>query len=88
MAGDENNLRPASYRDIVILLRTNAGWDEDFKRILKEKGIPAHVASKTGYFAAQEIQNVLQLLRILDNPQQDIPMFGVMKSYYGGFTEE
>ncbi|WMC91869.1 helicase-exonuclease AddAB subunit AddA [Kineothrix sp. MB12-C1] len=81
-------LRPARYKDIVILLRTNAGWDEDFKSILKEEGIPSHVASKTGYFAAKEIQTLLQLLRILDNPQQDIPLFGVMKSYFGNFDEE
>ncbi|TCL60396.1 DNA helicase/exodeoxyribonuclease V subunit A [Kineothrix alysoides] len=81
-------LRPARYQDIVILLRTNAGWDEDFKSVLKEEGIPSHVASKTGYFAAKEIQTLLQLLRILDNPQQDIPLFGVLKSYFGNFDEE
>lgn len=81
-------LRPASYKDIVILLRTNTGWDEEFKSVLKEEGIPSHVASKTGYFAAKEIQTVLQLLRVLDNPLQDIPLFGVMKSYFGKFDEE
>lgn len=80
-------LRPARYQDIVILLRTNAGWDEEFKSVLKEEGIPSHVASKTGYFAAKEIQNVLQFLRILDNPRQDIPLFGVLKSYFGGFED-
>lgn len=80
-------LRPARYKDIVILLRTNAGWDEDFKSILKEEGIPSHSASRTGYFAAREIQALLQLLRVLDNPQQDIPLYGVMKSFFGGFTD-
>ncbi len=85
---ESRTLRPVRYQDIVILLRTNAGWDEDFKSILKEEGIPAHVSSKTGYFAAREIQTLLQLLRILDNPRQDIPLFGVMKSCFGGFTDE
>lgn len=85
---ESGELRSASYKDIVILLRTNAGWDEDFKSVLKEEGIPAHVASKTGYFAAKEIQTLLQLLRILDNPRQDIPLFGVMKSCFGSFTDE
>ena len=85
---ETGKLRLARYQDIVILLRTNAGWDEDFKSVLKEEGIPSHVASKTGYFGAKEIQIVLQLLRILDNPMQDIPLFGVMKSYFGGFTDE
>ncbi|NLL77099.1 MAG: helicase-exonuclease AddAB subunit AddA [Clostridiales bacterium] len=85
---ESGQLRPARYKDIVILLRTNAGWDEDFKSVLKEEGIPSHVASKTGYFAAKEIQILLQLLRVLDNPQQDIPLFGVMKSCFGNFDED
>ena len=72
----------------MILLRTNAGWDEDFKSVLKEEGIPSHVLSRTGYFAAQEIRTLLQLLRILDNPGQDIPLFGVLKSCFGGFTDK
>lgn len=85
---DKEGLRPARFKDIVILLRTNAGWDEDFKTILKEEGIPSHTASKTGYFAAKEIQVLLQLLRVLDNPMQDIPLYGVMKSVFGGFSEQ
>ncbi|WP_342756913.1 helicase-exonuclease AddAB subunit AddA [Kineothrix sedimenti] len=88
MDKESGTLRPARYQDIVILLRTNAGWDEDFKSVLKEEGIPSHVASKTGYFAAKEIQTLLQVLRILDNPWQDIPLFGVLKSYFGNFEEE
>ncbi len=84
---ESGELRRASYRDIVILLRTNAGWDEDFKSVLKEEGIPSHVLSRTGYFAAQEIRTLLQLLRVLDNPGQDIPLFGVLKSCFGGFTD-
>lgn len=85
---ETGSLRPARYKDIVILLRTNAGWDEEFRSVLKEEGIPSHAASKTGYFAAKEVQTLLQLLRILDNPQQDIPLFGVLKSYFGGMDEE
>ena len=85
---DTGVLRKASYRDIVILLRTTTGWDEEFKRILEEEGIPAHVTSKTGYFASTEIQELLHFLRILDNPMQDIPLYGVMHSVFGGFSEE
>lgn len=59
-----------------------------FKRILEEEGIPVYITSKTGYFAATEVQELLQLLRVLDNPRQDIPLYGVLKSVFGGFTEE
>ena len=81
-------LRAARYSDMVILLRTNSGWDEEFKEVLERQGIPVYITSKTGYFAAVEVQELLQLLRVLDNPSHDIPLFGVMKSVFGGFSEE
>ena len=81
-------LRPVSYKDIVILLRTNSGWDEPFQKTLEEQGIPAYIEGKTGYFATREIKDVLLFLKVLDNPLQDIPMYGVLKSVFGGFTEE
>ena len=85
---ETGQLRRASYRDIVILLRTTSGWDEEFKKILEEEGIPAHVTSKTGYFAAAEVQELLHFLQILDNPLQDIPLYGTLHSFFGGFSEE
>lgn len=85
---ETGELRPVMYRDIVVLLRTNSGWDEEFREVFAKEGIPAHVTGKTGYFATKEIRDILQFLRILDNPQQDIPLFGVLKSVFGGFTDE
>lgn len=81
-------LRPVSYKDIVILLRTTSGWAEEFKGIFEKEGIPAYVASRTGYFQASEVKELLQLLHVTDNPLQDIPMYGVLKSFFGGFSEE
>ncbi len=80
-------LRPVRYGDIAILLRTNAGWDETLQRVLKQQGIPSHTASSRGYFSSEEIRTMLHMLRILDNPLQDIPLFGVMHSLIGGFTD-
>lgn len=85
---ESGQLRQVSYKDIVILMRTTTGWDEEFKQILEQEGIPVHVTSKTGYFAAAEIRELLHFLRILDNPLQDIPFYGVAHSYFGGFSEE
>ena len=70
---ESGQLRPARYQDIVILLRTTSGWDETFKKILEENAIPVFVTSKTGYFAATEVQTVLNFLRVLNNPLQEIP---------------
>lgn len=81
-------LRPVRYKDIVILLRTTSGWAEEFKGIFEKEGIPAYVASRTGYFQASEVRELLQFLHVIDNPLQDIPMYGVLKSFFGGFSEE
>ena len=80
--------RPARYSDIVILFRATAGWDEDFRRVLSERGIPVHITSKTGYFQTLEIQGIVNFLKVLNNPLQDIPFFGVMKLPFFDFSEE
>jgi ATP-dependent helicase/nuclease subunit A len=85
---DKGIMRPAKYKDMVILLRTNAGWDEVFHKILTEEGVPSYIDSKAGYFSALEVQSVLDFLKILDNPLQDIPLCGSMMSFQFGFTEE
>ncbi len=80
-------VRPAKYSDIVLLFRATAGWDEDFRRILSEQGIPVHVTSRAGYFETLEVQGIVNFLRVLDNPLQDIPLFGVLKLPFFDFTE-
>ncbi len=85
---DTGGLRPLKYGDIVILLRTAAGWAQDFKKILEKEGIPAYVTSQTGYFQATEIKILLQFLNVIDNPLQDIPLYGTLQSFFGGFTQE
>ncbi len=81
-------LRPARYSDIVILFRSLKGWGNEFAQILEACGIPAHVESQTGYFSSTEVQTVLAMLEILDNPFQDIPMAAVLKSQMAGLDEE
>jgi len=81
-------LRAVRYSDIVILLRSLSGWAESFAEVLNAEGIPAHTVSQTGYFSTVEVQTVLSMLRILDNPRQDIPLAGVLRSPIGGMTDE
>lgn len=80
--------RPAHYRDIVILLRTMDGWAETFASLLAQEGIPAAAQQKKGYFDAPEVNLVLNYLKIIDNPRQDIPLMSVLTSPMGGFSEE
>ena len=84
---DAGDFRPVHYGDIVILLRSLTGWGDVYARVLNAAGIPAHTESRTGYFTTIEIQTLLNLLRIVDNPRQDIPLAAVLKSMIGGFTD-
>lgn len=81
-------LRNLRFGDIVILFRSLRGWGEDFAETLTSCGIPAHVELQTGYFSAIEVQTVLNMLRILDNPYQDIPMAAVLHSPMVGLSDE
>ncbi len=85
---DTGELRPLRYADIVILLRTSKGWDDVFKRVLEEKGIPVHVSSQEGYFSAWEVALLLDFLRVIDNPRQDIPLAAVLRGPFGKMDDE
>lgn len=83
--GELRNLR---YSDIVILFRSFGAYGDTFLEVLSQRGIPAHASSKTGYFQTQEILTILNFLRVLDNPCQDIPLAAVLRSPMGGFLDE
>ena len=80
-------LRKVRYADIVILLRSANGVDDVFREVLENYDIPCYISSKTGYFSASEISLLMQFLRVLDNPLQDIPLYGVLHSVFGGFSD-
>lgn len=82
------NYRPAQFKDCVILLRTITGWSDIFTKTLKDMGIPAYSTSRTGYFETLEVMNLLNYLKICDNPMQEIPFTGVLLSPIGGCTPE
>ncbi|KQL46278.1 ATP-dependent nuclease subunit A [Brevibacillus choshinensis] len=81
-------LRPLAYRDIVILLRATSGWGETMQEELREAGIPVYAEQTAGYFAATEVETMLSLLRVIDNPLQDIPLAAVLRSPIVGLREE
>lgn len=85
---ETGELRLASYGDIVVLIRGGADYEDALKDSLEERHIPCFVTSKTGYFQTKEITQIMQILRVLDNPLQDIPCYGTMVSAFGEFQEE
>lgn len=79
-------LHPASYGDFCILMRTAKNVSSVYANALSERGIPVFSPETGGFFEAAEISFILSLLRVLDNPVQDIPLAAVMLSPLFGFS--
>ena len=80
--------RPVRNSDIVILLRSPGSWGDELAKQLSARGIPSHRMSENGYFGTVEVQTVLSLCQVIDNPLQDIPLAAVLKSFFFDFSDE
>ncbi len=78
-------MRPVAYRDITVLLRATSRVADIFSGVFVQAGIPVYCEAGAGYFDSLEIQLVLNLLRLIDNKRQDIPLVSVMHSPFFGF---
>lgn len=72
--------RPLTYRDVVVLLRAVTGYANMFMEEFRQAGVPAYAELATGYFEATEVETILSLLKVIDNPRQDLPLAGVLRS--------
>ncbi|MBB3108981.1 ATP-dependent helicase/nuclease subunit A [Paenibacillus phyllosphaerae] len=86
--GRKGSKRPLAWRDIVILLRADKQWAPVIIEELQAMGIPAYAELGSGYFEATEVETVLSLLRVIDNPYQDIPLAGALRSPIVGLHAE
>ena len=84
----KNGFRPVEFGDIAILLRSLSGWSEEFIEVLNDMGIPAYADTKTGYFTSLEVETILNLLDIIDNPRQDIALVAALRSCLCQVTDE
>ena len=83
----KQKMRNITYKDIVILLRSTKGKAPVYEKELMEKNIPVYSDMSSEYIDSLEIQTILSLLKIIDNPMQDIPLVAVMRSCIGKFTD-
>lgn len=79
--------RDMQYRDVVILMRSMT-WAPTIADELKKQGIPVYAEISTGYFEAIEVKIMISLLKVIDNPRQDIPLASVLRSPIVGLTED
>ena len=83
----KQGLRKVSYRDIAILLRSTSSAAPIYEKELNELEIPVFSDSSTTYLESVEIETMMSLLKIIDNPMQDIPLVTVLRSAIGNFTD-
>jgi ATP-dependent helicase/nuclease subunit A len=72
----------------VILLRSVAGWAGIFEDRFNREGIPFYYDGGKGFYETLEVKIILNLLKLIDNTRQDIPLLSVMRSPLGNFTTE
>ncbi|MBW6411034.1 helicase-exonuclease AddAB subunit AddA [Clostridium weizhouense] len=80
--------RNLKYKDIVILLRATKNWSEILLDELGLAGIPVYADTGSGYFESIEIRTIMSLLKVIDNPMQDVPMLALLNSPIIGLTAE
>ncbi|MCQ4636026.1 helicase-exonuclease AddAB subunit AddA [Anaerovorax odorimutans] len=76
----KNCQRSVTKRDIVILMRGTKNYADVFQEVFTELDIPSYVDDSGGYFDTVEIQVFLNLLRVIDNKRQDLPLLSVLRS--------
>jgi len=79
--------RDIKYKDIVVLLRSTKDPAPIFEKEILNLGMPVFSDSSAEYLESIEIQTIMSLLKIIDNPLQEIPLVAVMRSMIGGFTD-
>ena len=79
--------RALKYKDIAILLRTTTDIAEIYEKELTSRNIPVYSDTASDYIETTEIQTIISLLKIINNPMQDIPLVTVLRSPIGGFTD-
>lgn len=79
--------RSIQYRDIVILSRAMTSAP-DMEEAMKVQDIPFYASNNSGYFETTEVATIIALLKVIDNPYQDIPLAAVLRSPIVGLNEE
>ncbi len=79
--------RDIKYKDIVVLLRSTKNISSVYEKEINNLEMPVFSDTSAQYLDSIEIQTIISLLKIIDNPLQDIPLVAVMRSIIGGFTD-
>ncbi|MCL2383422.1 MAG: helicase-exonuclease AddAB subunit AddA [Oscillospiraceae bacterium] len=79
--------RNLEFKDIAILLRTTTGVANAYEKELSNLDITVFTDSGNNYFEEVEVQTIMALLKVIDNPNNDIPLVTVLRSMIGNFLD-
>lgn len=88
MVRQDDNLRPITADDIVILLRSPGSVGGEFRYALESAGIPCTMGTDVDLLQAPEVETLRAILQIVHNPLQDIPLIAAIISPVFGFTAD
>ena len=80
--------RPLEYGDIAVLLRSANVTGPVWRRELAAAGVPVESGQAGGFFSSPEVEVTLSLLKLIDNPRQDVLLVGALRSALFGFTPD
>ncbi len=83
----DGNAKRIQYGDIVILMRSMTARATAIYNALVEMNIPVTAGFKVDGFASKEVRELVNLLRVIDNPYNDVYLVGVCLCCFGDFTE-
>lgn len=86
--GKMGAVRPAQYGDIAVIMRSVKNFVTPLSNACAAMNIPLFCDIGSGYFASTEISTCLSLLKVIDNPLNDIPLLATMRAPFFAFTEE
>ena len=85
---ERGEMRPLRYGDVCLLLRSKSAHAQAYVDELNRCGVPAWTAAAGGFFSAPEVASAVSLLRVVDNPDQDIPLLSALVSPVAGFLPD
>ena len=88
ISNNSEDARPLEYKDIVILTKAPSTVVDTYISVFEEYNIPVFGEKKKGFYAATEVNAILDVMRVADNPIQDIPLAAVMRNEVFDFSDD
>ena len=84
---DEGTVRPIVYSDIAVLMRSVSSAAQTCEAVFAQNGVPCYVDGGSGLFETSEVGQIIEILKLIDNAQSEIPLACALRSPMFSFNE-